>query len=61
MFTFILNGEYFEVLLSVLRIILKKFKCRVYSLTFNRKREAGNENDYGTPGGEDKERRLLQV
>jgi hypothetical protein len=29
----------------------------VYYQTFNRKRRAGNENDYGTPGGADKERR----
>jgi hypothetical protein len=33
----------------------------VYSSIFNVERKAGNEKDYSTPGGEDKERRLPQV
>jgi len=43
------------------RKILKKLESLVYSSIFNRERKAGNEKDYSTPGGEDKERRLPQV
>jgi len=41
--------------------MLKKLESHVYSSVFNRERKAGNEKDYSTPGGEDKERRLPQV
>jgi hypothetical protein len=60
-FSFSFEAESLEILILVLRKILKKLESRVYSLIFNRERKAGNEKDYSTPGGEDKERRLPQV
>jgi len=55
------EAESLEVVLLVLSKILKKLESHVYSSVFNRERKAGNEKDYSTPGGEDKERRLPQV
>lgn len=55
------EAESLDVLLLVLQKILKKLESHVYSSIFNRERKAGNEKDYSTPGGEDKERRLPQV
>jgi hypothetical protein len=55
------EAESLDVLILVLRKMLKKLESNVYSSIFNRERKAGNEKDYSTPGGEDKERRLPQV